>query len=538
ALNHAIGGLNPAGYHLVNLIFHVGSAFLVFLIVRAILPTSFFPALAAGLVFAVHPFNSEVVNYITARSSVMCAFFYLLAFWCWVKYREADVGRRGFFFYIASLVAFLSAMLSKEIAVTLPAVLGLYDLYFIPPRTQGRPEPPDHRRAIPGRRTLAYLPFVLLVVVPYLLLRKSYFGTAIGGNFSRDFLDNLILQPGVLTEYFRLLFFPSGLTIDHDIPLVRGLWEPVPVLSGIFLSLVLFAAYRLFRKGGEWKVVSFFIPWFFIAILPTTVLPLNAILQENRGYLSGVGFAVFAGVALHRMGRWGTRVPMALLILLVAVYSISTFQRNRVLENEMTLWSDAAAKAPRSARSHDNLGLAFFSRGDLENAEREFRETIRLNPGYYYAYYNLGVIYQSRDRLEDAIWAYRKTVERNRGFFRAYYNLGLVYKQRGQWDDAIRAYLRAIEIDSWYSFVYNNLGVVYYRKKDYPAAVRALDTAIGRDPAYARAYYNLGNVYFEMKKYDAAKAKYQEALRVAPGFEVAAMALRRIPETRRGGRPP
>jgi len=121
ALNYAIGGLNPAGYHAVNLLFHVGSAFLVFLILEAmlgggrsedrskrqeargkkseirsqiapscILPldSCFYIAFSAALIFAVHPFNAEVVNYITARSSVMCSFFYLLAFYCWVKFRS------------------------------------------------------------------------------------------------------------------------------------------------------------------------------------------------------------------------------------------------------------------------------------------------------------------------------------------------------------------------------------------------------------------------------------------------------------------
>ena len=98
AVNYAMGGLDPLGYHLVSLGFHIGSAFLVFLIMQAMLwstPVYFIP-LSAALIFAVHPFKSEVVNYITARSSVMCAFFYLLAFYFWVKFRENEQVAWGF----------------------------------------------------------------------------------------------------------------------------------------------------------------------------------------------------------------------------------------------------------------------------------------------------------------------------------------------------------------------------------------------------------------------------------------------------------
>ncbi len=92
-INYRIHGLNPWGYHAVNLAFHVGSAIVLFLIITVLLAGSasnFYIAITVALIFAVHPFNSEVVNYITARSSVMSGFFYLLAFYCWVKYRSGE----------------------------------------------------------------------------------------------------------------------------------------------------------------------------------------------------------------------------------------------------------------------------------------------------------------------------------------------------------------------------------------------------------------------------------------------------------------
>ncbi|MDZ4384256.1 MAG: hypothetical protein U0940_02105, partial [Nitrospirota bacterium] len=261
ALNYAIGGLKPAGYHAVNLLFHVGSAFLVFLILEAMstpalsLPHqgggkkgggSAYIAVAAALIFAVHPFNSEVVNYITARSSVMCAFFYLLSFYCWVKFRSQKTEVRNkklevrsqkledrsqkledrsqklevrsqkledrsqkledrsqkledrsqkledrskmvfsnFLpltsnFYLFSLLAFALAMLTKEIAITLPVALFLYDRYFLFP--------------FKISNLKHYLPFLLLVAGPYLTYRILFQGGIVNSG-NRDFYSNLLTQ--------------------------------------------------------------------------------------------------------------------------------------------------------------------------------------------------------------------------------------------------------------------------------------------------------------------------------------------------------
>ncbi|MBI4715090.1 MAG: tetratricopeptide repeat protein, partial [Nitrospirae bacterium] len=556
ALNYAAGGLNPTGYHLVNLAFHAGSAFLVFLIVKAMLRTctpqvlslrdplhsktqwvprrsnlsagiassaspprndSNFPALAAGLIFAVHPFNSEVVNYMTARSSVMCAFFYLLAFWCWIQYRGSEKGEQPRLYYAASLLSFLLALLSKEVAITLPAVLWLYDLYA-------------GRIRIDFRTHLPHLPFILLLAVPYLLLRKMFYGAMILREFSRDPGDHLITQIEVLARYFQLLFVPLGLTIDHDVSSSRSPADPIVILSLFLLIGILATGFWLFRRSGEWHPVSYFILWFFITILPTTLLPLNAVLQENRGYLPGVGFAVFLGILLHRTARWDGRIPLFLLILLVTIYSVTTFQRNRVWENDVTLWTDAVRKAPASPRAHDNLGLAYFNAGLPAESERAFLETLRLNPRHYYAYYNLGVLYQTQNRLEEAARIYRRGLSIHPLFFRAHYNLGIVLKTLGRFDEAIEIYRKAIEIDSRHPFVFNNLGVLYLQKKDYPGAEGAFRSAIEKDPNYVKAYYNLGNVYFDLGRYREAETMYREAVRIQPRFENARIALERVAE--------
>jgi len=513
AINYALGGLQPAGYHVVNLLFHVGSAFLVYLILDAMLLTARHPELVSGslwfiipiataLIFAVHPFNSEVVNYITARSSVMCSFFYLMSFYFWIRFRS----QKGSYFYIISLLAFILAMLTKEIAITLPLMLFLYDFYFL-------------RGSL--RRYLAYLPYVLLVIVPYLAYRIVVYGHIVGG--TRPYMQNMLTQTTVLLKYIQLMFLPVGLTIDHDIKSADTILNGTVIVAILLLLLVIAATYVLFRLGREWRVVSFFILWFFITLLPTTVIPLNAILQENRGYLGGIVSAVIAGVLISRIKRI---IVLPALIVLIIALSILTVQRNIVWRNDLSLWNDAVAKSPLSARAHDNLGLAWMGIKKYDLALDEFNKTLDINPQYYLAYYNAGVIYQLQGDLERARWAYEESLKISPGYFRSYYNVGIVYKKIGALDKAVSSYEKAIALDPRHPFVYNNLGVILIDKGELKKAEAVFIRAIGINPRYEKAYYNLGNVYFRAKEYGRAAEAYKAAVRIRPDYKEADEMLR------------
>jgi len=574
AINYALGGLRPGGYHAVNLLFHIGSAFLLYLIISAVLggreedrskklevrsktksnilplTSNFYIALSASLIFAVHPFNSEVVNYITARSSVMCAFFYLLSFYFWIRFRRGKVDvksemlevrrkklevrgeklevgsekildrskNKSYFllltsnFYLFSLLAFLLAMLTKEIAITLPVILFLYDFFF-----HRQQDGKSRHNASSSSRCLPHLPYIILIIVPYLLYRISVYGSITGGG-TRDYLANFLTQPKVLLKYIQLMFLPAGHTIEHDIRLSASMADITVILSIASVLILLIMAYLLFRMGREWRMLSLFILWFFITLLPTTIIPLNAELQENRAYLAGVMSAVIAGWALTRLKR---RYIFPGLALLVIALSVLTFNRNFAWKDDLTLWSDAVAKSPMSARVHDNLGLAWMGVKKYDLAIGEFNKTLKLNPRYYLAYYNAGVAYQLQGDLEKARFAYEESLKINPSYFRSHYNAGIVYKNLGEPDMAISSYDRAIALDPRHPFVYNNLGVVLTEKGDYRRAEDVFKMAVAINPGYEKAYYNLGNVYFRKKEYGKAAEAYSAAVRIRPDYEEA-----------------
>src|SRR3972149_3335809 len=343
------------GYHIVNLIFHIGSVFLLYLIIKAMLG-GFYISLASALIFAVHPFNSEVVNYITARSSVMSGFFYLLAFYCWVKFRSKKIEDRSkklevrsqtksnilpltsnfspspssaspltsnfltltSIFYLTSLLAFLLGMISKEVVITLPVMLLLYDLYFIHP---SRTPHSTLRTLLNWRTYLPFLPFILSVLIPYFIIRKVQYKVFILHSFNRDMYMHLLTETTVLVKYIKMMIVPYGLSVYHEIDASTSILDVKVILSIIVLILIGIIAFLFSRSVRfELRLASFFSVWFFIVLLPTTLMPLNDLFQENRGYLAGVSLiGIIAVVMMSLLRRVKSRVhPQTLL----AVFSL------------------------------------------------------------------------------------------------------------------------------------------------------------------------------------------------------------------------
>ncbi len=496
-INYAIGGLNPAVYRITNLLFHIGTAFLLFLTVDAVLcyrvesrEQNFYIALASALIFAVHPFNSEAVNYIVARSSLLSGFFYLLAFYCWVQYRKvANMGsskevagsRKNIVepgsseqvtgkdspatsyllpatlsstryplpatFYIASLLAFLLGMLSKEVVITLPVVLWLYDLYFIHPL----------RTFLNWRTYIPYLPFILFLALP-LIMRAIHAEGGIIPPFKRDIGAQIYTVLPVLVGYLKLMFMPTGLTIAHQVEIYRTPLALSVIFSAVILLFyILNAAYLYIRKETECRLLSFFMFWYFITLLVILIVPLNSIMQENRSYISGAGFALFTGIILWKLvySRQGIKFAYGLLAVLTILYSAGTVYRNTAWKNGVAIWTDAMEKSPFESLVYNNLSVAYKDVKDYDKAKEVLKRGITLLPDDWMLHYNLGI----------------------------------AYKITGELDSALYEFDRALRIRPDSAAIYTMMGSVYIHKGEIKEAMSLLDTAINGKPDYAPAHY-------------------------------------------------
>lgn len=527
AVNYWLGGLNPLSYHLVNLAFHIGSAFLVFLIANSML-VSLFPGLVAGLVMLAHPFNSEVVNYVTARSSVMATFFYLLAFYAYIQYRPCDQksgygdrkgeGRRWFYL---SCGAFVLGVLTKEILITLPLILLLYEWLFISP-VEDR-----YWRRLACR----VIPFLSLSLI-YVIARKLIIGVVVPGATGRPLIENLPVQVQTLGRIWQMLLIPFNLSIEHSVP-VAGPVLNMALMGSIILLVILMAV-----MGWLWqsqshtaRVMGFFLSWFYVTLLPTTLIPLNAVLQENRGYIAAVAFACILGILVMWVvsslkGR-GRPVAWGVLGLVLILYTIGVWDRNRVWGDEVTLWQDAVQKAPGAYGPHFGLGSAYQRRGRLDMAEGEFLAALQINDLDPVLHNDLGTLYSETGRQGPALLEYQKALRLAPDYDLANSNLGHLYKQEGQTTQAIQSVMRAVQANPANETAIIELGDIYQKQGEHGKAKMLYLSALEGNPNLVRVLMQAGLLYQRNGDHEAAIRAFKRVVRLDPSLADAHLSLGR-----------
>ncbi|MBI4714790.1 MAG: tetratricopeptide repeat protein [Nitrospirae bacterium] len=533
ALNYKFSGTEFMGYHLVNLGFHIGSAFLLFLIVKTIpagLHKPFFPALAAGLLFLVTPFNSEVINYISARSSVMCAFFFLLAFWGWVKYREAAAsppsipptpplpreggGResrwRGFVWYAISLSAFLLAMLTKEMAVTFPVILWLYDRFFFQKGS--------------WRTYPAYLPFALLAILIGFLARLYFFGAVTKTVVVVDWTIRWIVGVKVFAKYFFQAIVPVGLSIQH--PIIAKM-DSYLVLSLLFTIGLGVSTYLLWKKGNlPEKTASFFILWSFIVLIPMIAAPLVAPYQENRGYLAMAAIAGLLALGLERIGvltskwssasKWEILPASVLLGAILLAYASEGIARNAVWKDGKFIWSDVLEKYPDSLVAMTNLGGIYQAEGDMEGAARYFTKVLKIAPQHPNALAGMGLIHYKKGNLDEAERLLIQSLQSNPYQNGANLALANLYLERKEDPKAIPPLARVLSITPDDSEALTLLIRTFNRMGKLDRAGEIFAKAIRETPDRPGAHRGMGLVHMARGNWAAAAAEFEIALRYMP----------------------
>ncbi len=458
-LNYYLGGLNPAGYHVFNLLFHILNGLLVYVIAGMIANRGGkgFAPLVAALLFVVHPVQTEAVNYIHARSSILVTFFMLLSLYLFVKYNASSGKRPGY--YAGALGAFVAGVLTKELAFTLPLLLLLYDFYFI---SGGRKE--DFAK----KALKQHLPFFILLCV-YLVFRVFIVENLGASDDTKTPFTYLFTQSGVIMRYIKLLFYPVNLAVERWIPLSRSLFEARVMFSSAVIALLLFAAVKLYNKS---KPVSFGIFWFFITLAPTSsVVPLIIIMNEHRLYLPGVGFSLLAGTVVYNLWNLPAaerfRKSLTVLLLLILVFfSVSVFKRNTEWRSEYSLWLKNVKVSPKSFRAHNNLGAYYDRQGDYDNAMKHYEQSVKLNPMAESTQDNLGIIYYKKGFNDKAVICYQNALALNSEYTDALNNLGIVYAKQGKLAEAVEKFNKVIEISPEHQSVHKNLGLVYQMMKD------------------------------------------------------------------------
>jgi tetratricopeptide (TPR) repeat protein len=450
------GSDKPWVYHLGNTIYHGLTAFVVYLLLRNLAGVRI--ALAGALLFAAHPVQTEAVAYMSGRRDVLSTLLYLLAFLGWVSTStsrfELTTRRRGRWL-VAILALFVLAVLTKEMAITLPAVCLLYDVVLAPARARRRARASLlwPRLAVRGRQLLSPPLYALGIAgavlgVLYVLSRGATHQDWWGGSVASNFATSATLLP----HYAWLLLFPLHLLGDHSYdayPLSKSFLEPgvIASLAGI-VALVAAAVYARRRA----PLVTFSIGWFLITLLPVLhIKPFHELAADHYLYLPSVGFCLLAGVGFDRLlRRKGRSVAWAALALVLAAYAARTVVRNLDWRDNETFWKVTLADAPRCARASFNLGTLYAQRsknpqsptrmGDLNTAAFFMRRAVEIRPDYAVARVNYGRVCMELGNRAEARTQWEESLKLLVNMDDPPVDPGLVYLFLERYDDAIAYY--------------------------------------------------------------------------------------------------
>ena len=437
ALSYALSGYGVTGYHVFNFILHILCSLLVFLIAARVTAASGEGgpgvALAAALIFALHPVMTNAVTYISGRAVLLASVFYLAGIYSFLRFREKD--RLAWAWAAASPLFYMLGLMSKEMAVSMPAVCVAYDMLFA-----------THRQSADGgrkyTRLLYHLSYVAVLAI-FLAARKLVLGyaTVEGGALGTG--HYMLSEARALLIYLRVMLLPVNLNTDYNLPPTFAF--DIKVAAALILLALAAATLIAMRKRKPAAV--FFGIWFIVALAPESMFfPITDIAEEYRLYLPAAGLItalVLVAFAALRSRRSLPRVAAALVLVMLVML---TYSRNGVWATECTFWADVAAKSPRSARAFLGLGQAYLREGDYARAVAALKKSLEVEPVNVWAagvHNDIGLCYLNIGQYEKALGEFSLALEKNPELLDAYASMGAAYQKLGRYDEANAAYKKA-----------------------------------------------------------------------------------------------
>ena len=473
-LNDMLFGAHSSGWHFTTILLHLLVTLLVYRLAFRLTDDRLSSGIAA-LLFGLHPVHIEAVSWISGVTEPLLGALLLPAFLCYLRWRDGPA--KGKRWLALSLAFFALAMLAKETALVLPAVILVYELLFRP-RREGR----DAGRLLPGalRPVLPYL----ALLPPYVLVRGwalkglSHIATPL------PVTTLLFTWPSLLWFWARHLVWPVGLSTFYDLPAVSHPDARNFTLPAIGVLLLLLLLARLAQRS---RAVAFACAWLVLPLLP--VLDIRVFLRDNFAqdrylYLPSIGLAIMGGLALRRLDfarfqfRGQPLLPLLLSALLGVVMTLSVAGQSAYFANENAFYTHNLQAVPRSKLVKANLGALWGEQGRYDEAVRLFQEILRDEPKDWSAAYNLGYTYYRLGKLDDAERYLRRAIALNPEKPDQFLYLGVTLFKRGRMAEAQAAIRRAILIRPNGHGYHFALGLVLKISGDVPGAVDAFRTEL------------------------------------------------------------
>lgn len=524
AVNYALGGLDVAGYHLVNVAWHVLSALLVFGLIRRTLNLpgasdrlarrSADIGFAAALLWTVHPLNTEAVNYVTQRTELMMGFFYLATLYASLRARLRPSGygeagsqssRESRPWQMLAIASCAAGMACKESMATAPLAVLLYDAVFLYGGV--RRAMAERWRFYAGLALTWALLAVLLWSGPR--IHSAGFGTGVSP------WTYLLNQGPMIVQYLTLAVWPRSLVANYGWPLPVTVGDVLPhALFVVLLLAMTLVALRRFPRIG------FLGAWVFITLAPTSsIVPIaTEVGAERRMYLPLIALVALAVVALSSIPRLRPRVAAALLMSCAAALAAGTLLRNRDYDSALRLARTTVDRRPSSV-AHHVLGTELLRTGSTDEAIRHLRQAL---PGAPRARYTLGAELLRQGKTDEAIEQLQQFLEEQPYLLEAVsarQQLGQAFAQRQQWVEAIEQYRRVLTMNPSLPQRLDTQGllaVALFHAERYDEAIDAYRQYLARRPGDVDALTNLGIALIAAERLDDALGAFRRAVELDP----------------------
>jgi tetratricopeptide (TPR) repeat protein len=551
-LNYAIGGEDPFGYHLVNIVLHGLNVLLVYSLVL-LLGRSNLAAGSAGLLFAIHPVQSAAVAYISGRKDLLAAFFVLLGLNLYLRSRNGESWKLAIAF-----ACFLMALLSKEVAIVFPFMLLSVDaLREWNQQSDGRPSIFQAVISAVRRQPWLYGAFTLLAALALFGAIFINRASRMEGFWGGSLPAHLGTSFKLFVHYLKMIVYPHPLIADYTggvFPISAGFLEPATIFAVFVVVAYIGFSLWVFRRNAYLSVGLLWIP---VALAPVLqLIPFHEIAADHFLYLPLVGASLVGGVGVSALA---TRVRRkwigAILAMAVIGCSARVLVRNGDWKNRNTLWEATYKSAPDSYRANVNLGLAYYREGRSEEGLRLTLRAAELDPQQPIPLSNLGGFYLTEGmslRQEGKLDEAKLLQERAIQYFSSaieldpenpfslsnvascYKELGLIFEEKGLPDKALEARMKARDFFEKslslpdrrreVKVIWRNYALLLIDAEElgswvYPMVTQRLSNFLAEFPDDPGGNYWMGYSLTKMAEYEKAISYLQRSVRLDPQVE-------------------
>ena len=511
-LEHKLWGLNPVGYHAVNILLHLVNCLLLWrLLDRLAIPG----AVVIAAVFAVHPMHVESVAWIIERKDVLSALFYLTAVLTWIRFSESPRPGR----YALALALFAAGLLAKSVVVTLPVALLIWHWW-----QRGRITAVDLMRLAPF--AAAGLAITLADLAFYTSREPLELGFSL--------VERTLIAARALWFYAGKLVWPADLAVIYPLWKIDtgDLFAWVYLAGAVAVAALLWFGRRRIGRGPLAGALLFAVTLAPVLGFVDYGYMQFSLVADRFQYLAGIGaLAVLIGGAAYGVGklpaayRVGAGAAAAAVVLLLGGLA---WRQAAVYRDEVTLFSHIVSLNPEARDAHLNLGNGLIEAGRNEDGLAASRVAVEQRPDSADAHSNLGLALMNLEQFDAAGEALRQALQLDPKHQSALQNSAELLRKQGRYEAAVEAYRAVLKRDSRYALAYAGLGDALFQLGRYEAAVDALSMAVEIQPGLpfaGKLYVLMGRAARALGQLDSAEEHFRRAMAIEPDEAAALLDL-------------